>query len=100
MLSKTEREYLSGNYSPTTQYERVIKHRIKTKLKKFFMLELPLLQNVTEFSNTITEFSNNAIDNGENEVARPRFELGSRAPKAPMLDRYTRWIILYRASGR
>jgi len=24
-------------------------------------------------------------------VARPRFELGSRAPKAPMLDRYIRW---------
>ena len=23
-------------------------------------------------------------------IARPRFELGSRAPKAPMLDRYTR----------
>src|SRR5207302_7859078 len=30
--------------------------------------------------------------NFKNKIARPRFELGSRAPKAPMLDRYTRWI--------
>src|SRR5688500_1837655 len=36
-------------------------------------------------------------------IARPRFELGSRAPKAPMLGRYNRRkiaIFLHRASGR
>ena len=26
-------------------------------------------------------------------IARPRFELGSRAPKAPMLDRYTTGLL-------
>ena len=35
-------------------------------------------------------------------IARPRFELGSRAPKAPMLGHYIqrKMIFLHRASGR
>jgi|GEM_PF-5795560 len=35
-------------------------------------------------------------------IARPRFELGSRAPKAPMLGHYIqrKKIFLHRASGR
>ncbi len=31
-------------------------------------------------------------------VARPRLELGSRAPKAPMLDRYTTGLLESRNS--
>ena len=30
------------------------------------------------------------------KVARPRLELGSRAPKAPMLDRYTTGLLTIR----
>jgi hypothetical protein len=34
------------------------------------------------------------------ELARPRFELGSKAPKASMLGHYIqRFLILYRAAG-
>ena len=58
MLSK--REYLSGELKVSKKYQRVLEHRIKEKLKKFYMLELPLTQRlgVMEFSNNITEFSN------------------------------------------
>ena len=40
MLSK--REYLSGELKVSKKYQRVLEHRIKEKLKKFYMLELPL----------------------------------------------------------
>ena len=58
MLSK--REYLSGELKVSKKYQRVLEHRIKEKLKKFYMLELPLTQRlgVMEFSNNITELSN------------------------------------------
>ncbi len=60
MLSKTEREYLAGKYLPSKSHRRVLNHRIKKKMKEFFMLELPILQGsgITDFGNTVTEFSN------------------------------------------
>jgi len=64
MLSKTERDYLSGNLDATKSYKRVLKHRIREKLKQFFEEELPLLEKrgITEFYNGITE-NNNAEKN-------------------------------------
>ena len=60
MLSKKEREYLSGDLKASQKYQRVLEHRIKENLKRFYMLELPLTQRlgITELSNNITEFSN------------------------------------------
>ena len=60
MLSKTERDYLSGKLTLSKSYRRVLNHRIKSKLKQFFMLELPLIQKagITEFYNVITENNN------------------------------------------
>ena len=72
MLSKKEREYLSGELKVSKKYKRVLEHRIKEKLKKFYLLELPLTQrlgvmevsnNVTEVSNNVTEFSNTVKEN-------------------------------------
>ena len=60
MFSKTERDYLSGTFTPNSQYKRILDHRISLKLKQFKMLELPLLEqsSVTEFRNNVTDFSN------------------------------------------
>ena len=60
MFSKTEREYLSGVFSPSYAHKRVLDHRIKKKIKEFYKNELPLIQNssVNDFSNTVTESSN------------------------------------------
>ena len=57
MLSKKEGEYLSGDLKASQKYQRVLEHRIKEKLKRFYMLELPLTQRlgITEFSNTTKE---------------------------------------------
>ena len=57
MLSKKEREYLSGDLKASQKYQRVLEHRIKENLKRFYMLELPLTQRlgITEFSNTTKE---------------------------------------------
>ena len=65
VLSKTERDYLSGKLTMSKSYERVLKYRIKIKLKQFFMLELPLIQKsgITEFYNAITENNNAEIMN-------------------------------------
>ena len=65
MLSKTEREYLQGKYQPTNAHKRFLNHRIKKKLKEFYQLELPLIQNtnVSDFTNIVSEFTNNSIDN-------------------------------------
>jgi len=45
MLSKREREYLSGNLKLSKNYEYKITHSIRNKIKTFYQLELPLLQN-------------------------------------------------------
>ena len=73
MLSKVERDYLSGKITLPKSYERVLRHRIKTKLKQFFMLELPLIQKagITEFYNGITR--NNNVE-GENYKLRTGFD--------------------------
>lgn len=61
MLSKTERSYISGIFSPSYAYKRVLNYRINKKLNDFFRSELPLIQKstVTTFSNIVTEFGNN-----------------------------------------
>ena len=63
LLSKTELEYLSGKYIPSVGHRRVLNYRIRNKIKEYYSLELPIIQNVTEFSNTITEFSNTSSNN-------------------------------------
>jgi len=61
VLSKTEREYLLGKYSPSNNYRRFLDHKIKKKIKEFYQLELPLIQNssVSDIANIVSEFSNN-----------------------------------------
>ena len=60
MLSKTEREFLQGNYTPSSNHKRFLKHNINRKLQEFYQVELPLLQNtnVSEFANGVSEFTN------------------------------------------
>lgn len=43
MLSKTERDYLSGKLTPSKNYENKILHSIRKKIKTFYNLELPLV---------------------------------------------------------
>jgi hypothetical protein len=43
MLSKTERDYLSGKLTPNKNYENKIIHSIRKKMKIFYNLELPLV---------------------------------------------------------
>ena len=62
MLSKTERDYLLGEYIPSTTHRRVLNHRIKNKIKEYYTQDYPIIQNVTEFSNAITEFSNTSVN--------------------------------------
>ena len=62
MFSKTEKDYLLGKITPNFVHKRMLNHRIKNKIKEFYLLELPLIQSVTEFSNAITEFSNTSIN--------------------------------------
>ena len=63
MFSKTERNYILGNYIPSITHRRVLNHRIRNKIKEYYTQELPIMQNVTEFSNAITEFSNTSKNN-------------------------------------
>ena len=44
MLSKKEREYLSGELKLSKNYQRKIEHSIRKKLGVFRELELPLLR--------------------------------------------------------
>jgi hypothetical protein len=63
MLSKAERNYLSGKISPSFTHKRVLEHRIKKKFDKLLKSELPLIQNssVTEIRNYVTKFSNDVF---------------------------------------
>ena len=63
MLSKTEKEYLSGEYHPSESHKRFLNHKIKKKIKEFYQIELPLIQNssVSDFYNIVSEFTNNKI---------------------------------------
>ena len=80
MLSKTEKDFLSGGIHPNKNYEYKIIHSIRKKLKTLYQLELPLVNSKaevigggasylaertpcqaglssTDFSNILTEFS-------------------------------------------
>ena len=59
MLSKREREYLSGNLKLSKNYEYKITHSIRNKIKTFYQLELPLLQN------------SNCAEESRREASRP-----------------------------
>ncbi len=72
MFSKTERDYLLGNYMPSISHRRVLNHRIRNKIKEYYTQEYPIIQNVTEFSNAVTEFSNTS----NNEIISE----GTRSP--------------------
>ena len=67
MLSKTERDYLLGKIIPSITYKRVLNHRIKNKIKEYYTQELPLIQNITEFSNIITELSNSFVNHNRKQ---------------------------------
>ena len=47
MLSKKEREYLSGKLKLSKNYEHKIEHSIRKKIKTLYQTELPLLQNLS-----------------------------------------------------
>jgi archaellin len=57
-------------------------------------------KTITNYSSKVNENYNNSIKNQENTenssqvIARPRFELGSKAPKASMLVRYIRYSLI------
>lgn len=58
MLSKAERQYLADPVNTPTSYAYVLEHRIKKKLRQFYMLELPLIlqhPNLTNFCNSLAE---------------------------------------------
>ena len=80
VLSKTERGYISGIFSPSYAHKRVLDHRINKKLKEFFRLELPLIQNssVTTFVNIMTEFSNNQCTEAHGEKSQLKLSLTPR----------------------
>ena len=44
MLSKKEREYLSGELKLSNNYQRKIEHSIRKKMRAFYQSDLPLLQ--------------------------------------------------------
>ena len=75
MLSKTEKKYLSGNYTPSQSYRRYLNYCIKNKVKKFFQSELPLIRNsnVSDFTNVVSEFTN--ISN--NHIIKQSLERGT-----------------------
>jgi hypothetical protein len=60
MLSKTEQEYLNNPARFSSNYGKVLKHRVATKARAF-NAELKLLSNaglITQSCNLVTDFSN------------------------------------------
>ncbi len=58
VLSRIEREYLTGAKSTPRYYRYVMENRIRNKLKRFYRLELPLIlsnPNLTKFHKDLTE---------------------------------------------
>ena len=58
MLSKVERQYLADPIATPVSYSYVLEHRIKKKLRQFYMLEMPLIlqhPNLVEFHNNLAE---------------------------------------------
>ncbi len=76
MFSKAERDYLSGKFTPNPNYRRFLNHKIKKKLRGFYQLDFPLIQNssVSDFANGVSEL--------DNIVKRARSDL-NRRPNAP-----------------
>ena len=70
MLSKTERDYLTGKIQPSNNHIRYLRYKIKKKLKEFYQLELPLIQNssVSDFTNVVSEFTNTLNNNSNKET--------------------------------
>ena len=65
MLSKIERDFLDGKTVYSKSYSYILQHRIRKKLRQFYRLELPLIeqnQNLTEFHKKLTE--NNKLRTG------------------------------------
>ena len=56
MISRREREYLSGKFQPTKNYEYKIIHSIRNKLKTFYQLELPLINSKSEVLGSRTSY--------------------------------------------
>ena len=66
MLSRIERNYLSGKLTVSKSYGYILDHRIRYKVKQFLRLELPLImqnENLTEFYNDLTENNNVNLEN-------------------------------------
>jgi len=76
VFSKKELEFLSKPEGISGSYRRVLRHRIREKLKEFYKVEQPLLEErgITEFYNGITE--------NHNEKERARRDSNPR-PNAP-----------------
>ena len=105
MLSKIELEFLKSPESFDADYCRVLRHRIKSKAQRI-KSEIALLEaygvSVTENRNGVTEFCNgqqglNQAALQESLVRSPRFEPGSSAWQADVLDQTRlRPLIIYR----
>lgn len=58
MFSRVERQYLRDPANASMSYAYVLEHRIRKKLSRFYLLELPLIlenQNLAEFHNNLAE---------------------------------------------
>ena len=58
MFSKVERQYLRDPANASMSYAYVLEHRIRKKLSRFYMLEMPLIlqhPNLTEFHNDLAK---------------------------------------------
>ena len=65
LFSNKERDYLTNTEQLPKSYGYILEHRIKKKLRQFYRLELPLIeqnQNLTEFHKNLTE--NNKLRTG------------------------------------
>lgn len=59
MFSKKESEYITDKNKFSKNYQYVLQHKIKKKLKEFYKLELPLIkqnENIMRFYNDLTEY--------------------------------------------
>jgi hypothetical protein len=73
MLSKREREYLSGRLEVSKDYERRLLYSIRKKLKEYYYLELPLIQGhsaLRDLVTSVTEFCNSVNDDNSNANRR------------------------------
>ncbi len=86
MLSNTEREYLLGNYSPSNTHKRFLNHKIRKKLKEFYQIELPLIQNssVNDFTNVVSEFTNAEIRNRDSKDEESLIYEGKRRTRSDL----------------